>query len=104
MKGQSNDLELAHIPSRDRPRRDPLRLRHAAMSDFAFFVMRPYAPRDELGYRVPREGTLSRYIYNLHKQGMAPKAIAEHLGHDDKKVNVLIHRFKHPTENNARNS
>jgi hypothetical protein len=66
--------------------------------------MRPYAPRDELGYRVPREGTLSRFIYNLHKQGVVPKVIALRLEQDPKKVNVLIHRFKHPAENNARNS
>jgi transposase-like protein len=61
-----------------------------------------YTARDKNGWRVPLEGTVSRYIYDLIKVGKKPRQIAEILDHNINSVRVLIHRFKHPEEMNAR--
>lgn len=57
--------------------------------------------RDRHGWRVPREGTLSRRIYDLTVAGQVPKTIAEQLDVDVGMVRVLAHRFRNPDLCNA---
>ena len=61
-------------------------------------------PRDELGWRIPRAGTLSRNIYRLTRQGMTPSAIAAALGTTPQRVRVLLCHLRHPEKTNARNA
>ena len=56
----------------------------------------PYLYRNELGWRVPKEGTKSHAIYELHLQGVKARSIAIKLDMNETTVRVLIHRFKHP--------
>jgi hypothetical protein len=58
-------------------------------------------PRDERGWRVPREGTTSRRIYDLLVQGKKGVAIAEITGCDVDKVHVLTFKIRHPETTNA---
>ena len=57
--------------------------------------------RDELGWRIPREGTLSHKIYLLMKAGVHPREIAERLGVRRLNVSVLAHRIRNPDDVNA---
>lgn len=58
--------------------------------------------RDQRGWRIPREGTLSRKIYDLTLNGKMPAQIANTLRCDVGKVRVLLHRFRRPDEANER--
>lgn len=58
--------------------------------------MKPYNARDARGWRIPREDTLSRKIYDLLVNGKRPVYIAKKLKVDVAKVNVLVHRFRNP--------
>ena len=52
--------------------------------------------RDRNGWRIPREGTLSRKIYDAIRDGERPVDIAKALRVDVANVNVLAHRFRNP--------
>jgi hypothetical protein len=98
---KKSDLKLAPIPPRLRPRRGDPGVRRAAIPDLETIMsIRDYAPRDDQGWRVPREGTVSRTIYDLTKAGLPPKQIGERLGIDPRNASVLVHRFKHPEKAN----
>ncbi len=54
-------------------------------------------PRDEHGWRIPKVGTLSFAIYDLHlRGGLNAREIANILDVCPKSVRVLRHRFMHP--------
>ncbi len=61
-----------------------------------------FCPRDEFGRRVPRQSTLSRRIYDLMAQGMAPADIAVEVGASQNTVRVLIYKIRHPDKANER--
>ena len=61
-------------------------------------------PRDELGWRIPRAGTLSRAIYELTRQDMTPTEIAAALGTKPLRVRVLLCHLRHPEKTNIRNA
>lgn len=50
--------------------------------------------RDESGWRVPNEGTASRKIYDLTKQGKLPKEISDILKMSRTDICRLKHLFK----------
>lgn len=56
--------------------------------------------RDEQGWRVPREGTLSYQIYMLTKQGRTPEEIAGVVVTAGtvklETIRVLLHKMRHP--------
>lgn len=58
-------------------------------------------PRDANNFRIPKEGTISRKIYDLLLLGHKPIEISKMLNVPDNTVRVLIHRFKHPDQMNA---
>ena len=58
--------------------------------------------RDKDGWRIPREGTLSRSIYDRLKRGSKTARIARVLGVDQNMVCVLAHRFRNPEWANNR--
>ena len=55
----------------------------------------PY-PRDWRGWRIPREGSLSRSIYDCMQLGMNAKETGKWIGHDRKSVAVLMCAIKKP--------
>ena len=61
-----------------------------------------YAPRDSNGWRIPREGTLSRQIYELTVAGWEPHHIADKLDIDSNNARMLIFKFKNPAKTNLR--
>lgn len=58
--------------------------------------------RDQRGWRIPRDGTLSREIYDLTLQGKMPAEIAKTLRCDANTVRVLVNRFRRPEDANER--
>lgn len=57
-------------------------------------------PRDENGHRVPRDGTLSKSIYELASLGMQPMQMAARLNVKPLTVRVLLFRIRNPARAN----
>jgi hypothetical protein len=62
-------------------------------------------PRDKRGWRIPRNGTKSRKIYDMLVAGKKPFEIIKELGMTDSTIRVLIFNIKRPDKKNeyARN-
>jgi hypothetical protein len=60
-----------------------------------------HRPRDSRGWRIPREGTHSRRIYDLLITGKGRKEIYEEIKTNYTTIGVLIWRIKHPAAHNA---
>lgn len=60
----------------------------------------PSCDRDENGVRIPREGTLSRRIYDLKKAGRKSVDVATELGVSSDSVNTLWWRMCNPQKAN----
>lgn len=58
--------------------------------------------RDEAGWRVPRQGTLSRQIYDLAKARNTQTEIASICEADYQKVGVMLGHIRHPEVINRR--
>jgi hypothetical protein len=56
--------------------------------------------RDEKGWRVPRQGTIARTIYDLHHQGVDKWFIAERIGRIPNYVAVALWKMEHPDKAN----
>lgn len=57
---------------------------------------------DERGWRIPRDGTQARAIYEGLLQKRKPNEMAQELGVSHIQVNVTIWRIKNPIEDNYR--
>jgi hypothetical protein len=53
-------------------------------------------PRNELGWRVPRDGTKSHLIYQFLYDGLSTAQIHALMGGSYSSVGVLIFKIKHP--------
>lgn len=53
-------------------------------------------PRDERGWMIPKDGTLSRKIYGLLVQGKGTTEIASALGIKIVNARVLAHKIRNP--------
>jgi hypothetical protein len=60
-----------------------------------------YLPRDHRGWRIPREGTVARQVYDLLINGYERKAISIALSANLSTVGVVVWRIKHPKAHNA---
>lgn len=58
-------------------------------------------PRNELGWRVPRNGTKSNLIYQFLYDGLNTGQIHALIGGSYKSVRVLIYKIKNPKAANA---
>lgn len=58
--------------------------------------------RDEHGWRVPRPGTHSRYIYDAMLCNRSNKEIAKALSISPSTVGVLKYKIRNPTRSNER--
>jgi len=58
--------------------------------------------RDGYGYRVPREGTASRKVYDMMRAGIAPVEIARALKKSQSTIGVLLYKIRNPDKANAR--
>ena len=58
-------------------------------------------PRDERGWMIPKDGTLSHKIYALLVQGKGTTEIASALGIKVNNTRVLAHRIRNPETVNA---
>jgi transposase len=59
--------------------------------------MTSYRPRDESGCLIPSEGTRSRAIYDLMRQGLNARQIGERLGFRQTIVAVWLSRLRSPS-------
>ncbi len=59
-------------------------------------------PRNELGWRVPHEGTKSHLIYQFLYDGLSASQIHALMGGSYSSVGVLIFKIKHPDVANGR--
>ncbi len=59
-------------------------------------------PRDERGWMIPKDGTLSHKIYDLLVEGKGTTEIASTLGIKVINTRVLAHRIRNPETVNAR--
>lgn len=59
-------------------------------------------PRDDNGWRIPREGTKSAEIYRLAREGKKASVIATELGMNRLTVGVLLFKMRNPGASNAR--
>jgi hypothetical protein len=57
--------------------------------------------RNELGWRVPREGTKSHLIYQFHYDGLSARQIHALIGGSRNAINALIFNMKHPDHDNS---
>lgn len=57
-----------------------------------------FCKRDERGWRIPQEGTLSRKIYDLLCEGLPPREIKSRLAYkkSTSSLRVSIWRIKNP--------
>jgi predicted transcriptional regulator len=68
--------------------------------EFSVAVLRKIRPRDELGWRVPRPGTIAADIYALAKKGLSTGEIAKELGRERNNVGVHLFKIKRPERGN----
>ncbi len=66
--------------------------------------MTNYNKRDDRGWRIPREGTKSKKIYNLLNHGYPSQYIIAVIPGDSSSTRVLIHNIKHPESHNKTNN
>jgi hypothetical protein len=59
-----------------------------------------YRPRDERGWRVPREGTKARAVYDLMICGFKRSAIIEATGYNGAVVSTMMHCIRWPDQTN----
>ena len=57
-------------------------------------------PRDELGWRVPRPGTVAAKIYALARKGLNAAEIAGQLGRERQTVAAHLFKIKQPERGN----
>jgi hypothetical protein len=62
-------------------------------------------PRDFEGWRIPREGTVSRRIYEMAVDGLSPREMAEELPDTPVgSIRVLLWKIRRPEAANAYNN
>ncbi len=62
---------------------------------------RRFSERDERGWRIPREGTIARDVYDYVSNGLTVELIAQRISRSRNYVAVVIWKFQHPAKSNS---